>query len=57
MKLFDVTGKEVATLVSNPYRAGEYSVDFDASKLSSGVYFYRIIAGDFISTKKMVLLK
>lgn len=57
IKLFDVTGKEVATLVSDPYRAGTYSVEFDATKLASGVYFYKITTGDFTATKKMVLIK
>ena len=57
MKLFDVTGREVAVLVSDPYKAGTYEIDFDASKLSSGVYFYRITAGEFTDTKKMILVK
>jgi hypothetical protein len=57
IKLYDVLGKEVATLVKDPYKAGVYSVTFDGSRLASGVYFYRIEAGDFRAVKKMVLIK
>ena len=57
MKLYDIIGREVATLISDPYRAGVYLLDFNASRLTSGIYFYQIIAGDFKDTKKMVLLK
>ena len=57
IKLYDILGREVATLVSDPFTAGTYSVEFDASKLSSGVYFYKIKVGDFTDTKKMVLIK
>ena len=45
------------TLVSEKLNAGTYSYDFDASNLSSGVYFYRIKASEFVNTKKMILLK
>ena len=57
LKVFDVLGREVATLVNGTKVAGNYTVDFDGSGLSSGVYFYRIEAGDFISMKKMMLTK
>ncbi len=57
LKVYNVLGAEVATLVNGNYAAGKYNVTFDASKLSSGVYFYRLQAGNFIETKKMVLLK
>jgi hypothetical protein len=57
MKLYDILGKEVAVLVSDPFRAGTYKVDFDGSRLASGVYFYKITVGDFTDTKKMVLIK
>jgi len=57
LKVFNILGKEVATLVNNEQDAGSYSVDFDASNLKSGVYFYRIEAGNFIETKKMLLLR
>ena len=57
LKVYDITGKEVSTLVSDPYLAGTYQVDFNASNLSSGIYFYRLVAGDFSMTKKMILIK
>ncbi len=57
LKVFDVLGREVATLVNEPRHAGEYTVRFDAAKLSSGVYYYRFTAGSFSQTKKMLVLK
>ena len=57
MKLYDILGNEVKTLVKSPFQAGTYSVGFDASNLASGVYFYKIVAGDFTQTKKMLLIK
>jgi len=57
MKIFDMAGKEVAQLVNEVKEAGYYTVKFDASKLSSGMYFYKIQAGEFVSVKKMVLVK
>lgn len=57
LKIYDITGREVETLVNEIKRAGYYTVQFNASHLSSGIYFYRINAGDFIQTKKMVLIK
>ena len=57
LKVYDVLGREVATLVNEEKPAGRYNATFDASKYSSGVYFYRITAGDFSQIKKMVLLK
>ena len=56
-KLFDVLGREVATLVNGVEEAGYKSVNFDASKLPSGVYFYRLQAGSFVRTNKMLLIK
>ncbi|MBL8007511.1 MAG: T9SS type A sorting domain-containing protein [Ignavibacteria bacterium] len=55
--LFDMTGRQVATIVNEAKTAGYYTVQFNASNLSSGMYFYRIAASDFVSTKKMVLIK
>lgn len=57
LKVFDVLGNEVAELVNEKQNAGSYSVDFDGSNFSSGIYFYRIEAGSFIQTRKMLLLK
>ena len=57
LKVFDVLGNEVATLVNEEKSAGRYEVNFNAVGLSSGIYFYKLQAGSFIETKKMVLLK
>jgi hypothetical protein len=57
LKVYDVTGKEVAKLVNEVKAAGFYNIEFNASSLSSGVYFYRIDAGDFVQTRKMLLVK
>jgi photosystem II stability/assembly factor-like uncharacterized protein len=57
IKVYDVLGKEVATLVNNEQRAGSYKVDFNGSSLASGIYYYQIRAGKFVETKKMILLK
>ena len=57
IRLFDMSGKEVATLVNEDKTAGYYSVNFNASSLSSGVYYYSINANNFTSTKKMMLIK
>ncbi len=55
--VFNSIGQEVAVLVNESQQPGVYTVNFDASSLSSGVYFYKLTAGDFISTRKMLLLK
>ncbi len=58
LKIYNILGKEVKTLIANEYRtAGSHTVTFDAHDLPSGVYFYRLQAGNFISVKKMILLK
>jgi len=57
LEVFDVLGKKVASLVNSKQAAGDYSVLFDASSLSSGVYFYRLQASQFVQTKKMLLVK
>ncbi len=55
--VFDLTGKEIVTLVNDVKTAGYYTVDFNATGLSSGIYFYRISAGSFTATKKMMLIR
>jgi len=57
LEIFNVVGQRVATLVSGQQSAGQHSVSFDASNLASGVYVYRLMAGSFIETKKMLLIK
>lgn len=57
LKIYDVLGREVQTLVSERKAAGNYSVRFNAASLSSGVYFYKLQAGNFVETKKMLFVK
>ena len=57
LKVYDVLGREVATLVNAKQTPGKYSVQFDANHLSSGVYFYTLRAGNFVQTRKMVLMR
>jgi len=57
LKVYDVLGDEVATLVNEEKPLGTYEVDFDATGLPSGIYFYQLKAGSFVETKKMVLLR
>jgi hypothetical protein len=55
--VYDILGREVATLVNDYRTAGTHTVNFDASRIASGVYMYKITSGDFTDTKKMVLIK
>ena len=57
LKVYDILGREVTTLVNEEKPAGIYEVRFNAGSLASGVYFYQLRAGSFIQTKKMILLK
>ncbi len=57
LKVFDLLGREVYTLVDDVVKAGHQQVGFDAGQFASGVYFYRFIAGNFVQTKKLLLLK
>jgi hypothetical protein len=57
IKVYDVLGNEIATLVNEEKPAGIYKVEFDATQLTSGIYFYRLQSGSLIETKKMILLK
>lgn len=57
LKIFDMTGKEIATLVNERQNAGNYTVQFNGNNFASGVYFYRIKAGEISHVKKMILIK
>jgi len=57
LKIYDVLGNEVASLVNEEKPAGNYEVEFNATNLSSGIYYYKLVAGNFIDVKKMILLK
>ena len=57
LKVYDILGREVATLVNGYQQANQYSVTFNASNLASGIYLYKLKAGDYVQTRKMLLLK
>ncbi len=57
LKIFDLLGKEVAVLVNENKEAGEFTIPFNATRLPSGIYFYQLQSGNFVETKKMLLLK
>jgi photosystem II stability/assembly factor-like uncharacterized protein len=57
LKVYDVLGKEIATLVNEERIAGTYEIIFNSSSLASGIYYYQIRAGDYVETKKMILMK
>jgi hypothetical protein len=57
LTLYDLLGREIATLVNQPLQPGTYEVEWDATNYPSGVYFYKLTAGNFIDTEKMVLIK
>ena len=57
IKVYDVLGQEVATLVNEVKEPGTHAVEFNAASLASGVYFYRLQAGDFVQSEKLVILK
>jgi len=57
LKVYDVLGSEIATLINEEKPVGSYEVKFDAAGLPSGIYFYKLQAGSFVETKKMVLLR
>jgi hypothetical protein len=56
-KVYDALGKEIAVLFNEIKPAGKYSIEFNGSNLSSGIYFYKLESGDFSETKRMILLK
>jgi hypothetical protein len=57
LKVYDILGKQVATLINENKNAGYYEVSFDASQMASGIYIYQLKVNDFVSNKKMILLK
>ncbi|MCZ2267436.1 MAG: T9SS type A sorting domain-containing protein [Ignavibacteriales bacterium] len=57
LKIYDVLGNEIATLLNEEKLAGTYDIEFNSTGLSSGIYFYKLQAGDFVQSKKMILLK
>jgi hypothetical protein len=57
LNIYDILGNELKTLLNDYKQAGTYETEFNASNLPSGVYFYRIISGNFLETRKMLLLK
>jgi hypothetical protein len=57
LKIYNTIGEEIETLVNELKQAGNYNISFNASSLPSGIYFYRIQAGNFVETKKMILIK
>lgn len=57
IKVYDVLGNEIETLVNKEKSTGNYEIEFDGTGLSSGIYFYKLIAGSFVETKKMLLIK
>jgi len=57
LKIYDLLGREMKTLVNEEKTVGNYEIEFDARELTSGIYFYRLQTGDFVQTKKMLLLK
>jgi hypothetical protein len=57
LRVYDILGEEIAILVNGEKPAGEYEVEFNATELPSGIYFYQLRAGEYVETKKMVLIK
>jgi hypothetical protein len=57
LKVYDLLGREVATLFEGAQRAGDHVATFDADRFASGIYFYRLTSRDFVETKKMILVQ
>jgi len=57
LAVYDILGREVAALVNEQHHPGSYEVSWDASGFASGIYFYTLTSGNFVSTKKLMLLK
>jgi hypothetical protein len=57
LKIYDMLGREISTLIDEEKNPGRYTVKWDATKVASGVYFYRLIAGDFVQTRRLSFIK
>jgi len=57
LTIYNPLGQQLISLVNEYQAEGKYNIDFDASSLSSGIYYYKLVANDFIAVKKMILLK
>ena len=57
ISIYDINGRKISTLINEYKTAGQYQATFNASDLESGIYFYRMLAGDFVDTKKMIFIK
>ena len=57
LTVYDLLGREIEVIVNNELQSGNYKVNFDGSKLSNGMYFYKLQAADYVQVKKMVLIK
>lgn len=57
LKVFDILGREVMTLINEEIPKSKQIIEFDASKLTSGIYFYRMQANSYVAVKKMILMK
>jgi flagellar hook assembly protein FlgD len=57
LKIYDVIGREVSTIVNGNQQPGYYNINFDGSRLAAGIYIYKLTAGKFVSTKKLMLIK
>jgi hypothetical protein len=57
LKVYDVLGNEISALVNEEKSIGTHTIEFNATRLPSGIYFYKLQAGSFVKTKKMVLMK
>ena len=57
LQIYDIAGSEVASIVNREQAAGEYEIDFNAGNLTTGVYLYKLQTGNFVETKKMILMK
>ncbi len=57
LKIYDILGREIATLVNETQKPGNYKITWNANNQPSGIYFYKLTAGNFVETKKMILLR